>query len=366
MKKYLLGAFATILLMLCLTGCSLSDGSVAGIFYVYIATALLSLLLLVGCILFVKRTRAWFILLFSSVLVVNVGYTVLSVSQTLQTALNANRIAYLGSVFLPFAMLMIILEVTGVAYKKMLPWSLMLVSVVVFLIAASPGILDIYYKEVSLQFVNGVSTLVKVYGPLHFLYLVYLLGYFISMVAVILYAYIRKKLENATHAIILVIAVFVNICVWLIEQLVKINFEMLSVSYIISELFLVGLHFAMQENQRLRNIVKQVETVQNHTVNSNFNEAEIQPTIETVEISSESIELFMNGLGQLTPTENAIFDAYISRLTTKEIMAKLKIKENTLKYHNKNLYGKLGVSSRKQLFEIYKRINSVKFDANEK
>ena len=33
-------------------------------------------------------------------------------------------------------------------------------------------------------------------------------------------------------------------------------------------------------------------------------------------------------------------------------MAALNIKENTLKYHNKNIYGKLGVSSRKQLVSI--------------
>ena len=34
----------------------------------------------------------------------------------------------------------------------------------------------------------------------------------------------------------------------------------------------------------------------------------------------------------------------------------LGITENTLKYHNKNIYGKLGVSSRKQLKEIALRI----------
>ena len=35
------------------------------------------------------------------------------------------------------------------------------------------------------------------------------------------------------------------------------------------------------------------------------------------------------------------------------------IKESTLKYHNRNLYGKLGVSSRKELLEIHKHIRSV-------
>jgi hypothetical protein len=37
--------------------------------------------------------------------------------------------------------------------------------VIVFFIAASPGITDIYYREVSLEVINGVSMLRKVYGP---------------------------------------------------------------------------------------------------------------------------------------------------------------------------------------------------------
>jgi len=37
-------------------------------------------------------------------------------------------------------------------------------------------------------------------------------------------------------------------------------------------------------------------------------------------------------------------------------MAELNIKENTLKFHNKNIYGKLGVSSRKELKERYKHL----------
>ena len=49
-------------------------------------------------------------------------------------------------------------------------------------------------------------------------------------------------------------------------------------------------------------------------------------------------------------------DLVINGRSTKEIMSELNIKENTLKFHNKNLYGKLGVSSRKQLVEIYKLI----------
>ena len=39
-----------------------------------------------------------------------------------------------------------------------------------------------------------------------------------------------------------------------------------------------------------------------------------------------------------------------------ELLNELNITENTLKYHNKNIYGKLGVSSRKQLKEIARKL----------
>ena len=66
----------------------------------------------------------------------------------------------------------------------------------------------------------------------------------------------------------------------------------------------------------------------------------------------------MMGLKTLTPAKRAIYDAYVARVT-KEIMANMGIKESTLKYHNRNLYGKLGMSSRKELLEVHKQIKSV-------
>ena len=360
MKK--LFAYTTILLffVINLTGCSTVGSKNASLSIIYSAAAVLSLLLLIGCCLLVRKNKVWFVLLFSSVLVVNIGYTFLAMSTCLEMALWANRVAYLGSVFLPLAMLMIILDVTSTKHPKWLHGALGALSIVVFLIAASPGILPIYYKEVSFAVVNGVSTLVKVYGPLHPLYLVYLLGYFTAMVTIIIHALIKKTIDTTAHAVIVAIAVFVNIGVWFIEQLTSIEFEMLSISYIISELFLLGLNLVMKEDQRLRAIVKQVETVQNYPIKDAAQpDAMLEKPLESETISPERIEVFISGVEQLTPTEKAIYDAYIARVTTKEIMANMNIKESTLKYHNRNLYGKLGISSRKELLEIHKNIKSV-------
>lgn len=361
MKKFLASIPVLLFSILCLTGCSAVGERSGSISIIYGAAAALSFLLLVGCIALVRKKRLWFITLFSAVLVVNAGYTLLSVSTGLSMALWANRLSYLGSVFLPLTMLMIILNVTNTPYKKRLPATLLGIAVVVFFIAASPGIAPIYYKDVSFAVVNGVSVLVKSYGPLHPIYLVYLVGYFSAMIFIIIRANTRKTIDTTAHAIIIAIAVFVNIGVWFIEQLVRVDFEMLAISYIISELFLLGVHLVMKENQRLRETVRQVETARNYSPDdSPATDLMLDMPINECTIDPARIELFVLGLKTLTPTENAIYEAYIARATSQEVMANLNIKETTLKYHNRNLYGKLGVSSRKELLELHKQIKSVK------
>ena len=366
MKKFLASLFILLLLLIGMSGCCAVGDKSASLSIIYGATVVLSLLLLIGYFCLVHKKDRWFIVLFSSVLVVNIGYFCLSISSTLQQALMANRIAYLGSVFLPMSMLLIILNITNTKYRRYFPYILVGISTVVFLIAASPGILDIYYQEVSFEIVDGAATLVKVYGPLHPLYLVFLLGYFAVMVTTIIRASVKKKIYNTAHAILLAVAVFVNIGVWFIEQLTSIDFEMLSISYIISELFLLGIHWLTNENQRLKELVMDAMSVQNFTpVESKTPDEMMLKPDGTVNADRDRFEIFIEGLDKLTQTERLIYEAYIARVTTKEIMASLNIKENTLKFHNKNLYSKLGVSSRKELLEIYKQINAIKANYGE-
>lgn len=354
MKKFFTG-ISTLLLIINLTGCNTVGSKSGSLTTIYAVASVLSFILLIGCILLVRKKRTWFITLFSSVLIVNVGYTLLAYSSSLSMALNANRIAYLGSVFLPLSMLMIILNITNITYKKLLPNILLIISVIMFLITASPGFSPIYYKDVSFEIVNGTATLIKVYGLLHPLYLIYLLSYFSAMVAVIICAQKKKTIDTTVHATFIALAVFVNIGVWLIEQLVHIDFEFLSISYVISEIFLLGVHLVMNESYRLKELLEQIEAVQNYSSEDNT----MSEIILEKNISPDRIELFMLGLATLTPKERAIYEAHLARVTSKEIMAKMNIKESTLKFHNRNLYGKLGVSTRKELLEVHKHIKSV-------
>jgi len=69
------------------------------------------------------------------------------------------------------------------------------------------------------------------------------------------------------------------------------------------------------------------------------------------EVDRDDYQYFRNGLQDLTPTERKIFNLYFDGKSAKEILDLLQIKENTLKFHNKGIYSKLGVNSRKQLLQ---------------
>lgn len=354
MKKWLLYAPLLIIAILIVFFCDSIGNKALSISIIYAITTTLSLVLLVACCYLFKQKDNWLLLLFVSVLIVNVGYLSLSLSHNVEEALLANRIAYLGSVMLPMAMMMSILNLTSLKYRKWISIFLFILALFVFFVAASPGYLTIYYESVSLEFINGAAVLHKVYGPWHSLYLFYLLGYFISMVAVICYATMNKKISSTHQAVILALAVFCNIGIWLLEQIVDINFEMLAVSYILSEAFLLCLYMLMNQFQQLKSkINEQQVSVPDETV------PEVPDTEQTLDglekEPNKKLQQLLLNLDELTHTERSIFDFYVEGKSTQEVLELLNIKENTLKFHNKNIYTKLGVASRKELKTLYKQ-----------
>ena len=335
-----------------LSGCGPIGDKSMSVSAIYGTLAALSLLIFIGYCFAIKEKIVWFYLLFASIMIVNTGYLALSLAGNLDFALSANRIAYLGSVFLPFSMLMILADACKIKIRRYVSISLVVTALLVFLIAASPGILDIYYSSVSLGQVNGTSILIKEYGSWHSIYLFYLVGYFLTMIVMLFFACAKKKVSSLSHAVFLLIAVLVNIGVWLAEQLVTIEFEMLSVSYIFTELFLIAFYMMIQE----KNV--RVVTDGSHKKASSQQDSDYDALSEESESNKkERLKIFCDGIENLTATERKVYSLYIEGKNTEQVLSELDIKNNTLKYHNKNIYSKLGVSSKKQLIQTHRELN---------
>ena len=310
---------------------------------IYGVVAVISLLLAISYCVFIRKKEIWLVWLYFSVFIANLGYFALSISKTLEEALLANRIAYLGCVFLPLFMLVIIGKTCNTSLPKITTIACVIISCIVFLIAASPGYTDWYYKEVTFTVVEGGAKLQKVYGPLHNLYYVYLFAYFAAMIGLIIYAMSKKKITSYKQGGLLTVVVMLNILIWFVEQLVNWDIEFLSVSYIASELLLLLLYGMIQDYElamgtRFDKSATMVSELEDNAADNSEDKMETEPEFNPYE------------LGKLSDREKDVLKLLYAGKKRKEIAEELFISDNTVKKHISSMFSKLQVSSREELF----------------
>lgn len=310
----------------------------------YAIMAIIATILLFGCIVLVRKKEPWLLLLYICVTVVNGGYFLLSISDTVTFAIIANDIAYLGSVFLSMSMLLTIVRLCGFKVREKMVVVLVVIGVVMFSVIATSGILPWYYKEVSLIFVDGAAKLQKVYGVLHPTYLIYLLAYFSAMVACIIQSIRKKMIASQRHAVLLAAIVFGNIAVWLVEKFIPWDFEFLSVSYLFSEIILLGIYWMMQDYVRVDLVPQSTHELSDP---SPIDIAAMSLDEKVLKILS-----FLAPEKTLATREREILELVLQNKKRKEIAEELCLSENTIKTYTRTLYGKVGVSSREELYAL--------------
>lgn len=310
----------------------------------YAIMAVIATILLLGYCGLVRKKEPWLLLLYVCVTVVNVGYFLLSISKTVEFAIFANDLVYLGSVFLSTSMLFTIAKLCGFTLKKNVIIISILIDVAMFAIIATSGFLPLYYKEVTLVFVDGAAKLEKVYGILHPTYLFYLLVYFAAMVACIVQSIRKKMIASQKYAVLLTAIVFGNIAVWLVEKFIPWNFEFLAVSYLFSEIVLLGLYWMMQDYIRADLVPKPSP--------AEVRAAAIDVATMPMEEKILKVISFLKPGEMLTAREREILELVLQNKKRKEIAEALCLSENTIKTYTRTLYGKVGVGSREELYAL--------------
>ena len=310
----------------------------------YIISLIFAIGLLIAYLIMVKNKEIWLTMLYVCVTVVNLGYTILSSAKTLEIALLGNDVAYLGSVFLSTCMFLTIVRLCGFKITKLHTIICLSLGIAMFAIVATSGFLPWYYKSAEIEMIDGSAKLVKEYGPLHNLYLVYLIGYFAAMIATIIHSVAKKKIGNPKFAGLIAGVVCGNIITWLFEKFVSWDYEMLSVTYILSEIVLLLVYWMMQDYVHKNDIPSSIE--------------EKTPVIIVDTMSrAEKIEAILATLPEgvtLSARQIDMLEGIIDGKSRKEIAADLHLSENTVKMHTSALYRALDVSSREEIHALLK------------
>ena len=298
---------------------------------------LISIVILIVYCLVIKKKEKWIIVFYVSICLVQIGYLLLSISKTVELALLFNKITYLGQITLLISMFLNIVSICGFKYKKKLPILLFAVGGVMFMIICTSGYLPWYYKDVTLEYVDGATKLIKEYGPLHIVYLFYVLTYFCLMIVVIIRSINVKKVAEKKQAGLLIAIVLCNIIMWIIEKFINWNFEFLSVSYILSESMLLFLYWMMQDYVRKDDLLS-------------YNE-------DGIITKEEKIKRILSTLPEgiiLSSRQIDVLKGILDGKSRKEIASDLYLSENTIKMHISSLYRALGVNNRNELRALFK------------
>ncbi len=103
-----------------------------------------------------------------------------------------------------------------------------------------------------------------------------------------------------------------------------------------------------EQEAALNIFMKKNEKMQSEIERINLENEKLATASRNV-IQQDDYEYFVTGIQRLTATEKNVFNLYLDGKSAAEIMETMSIKQSTLKYHNKNIYDKLGVSGKKQL-----------------
>ena len=319
------------------------SGKTGNMVMVYSTLALLSVLILLGYLLLEKKKKIYFSALFACVAAINGGYFLQAISRTLTGALMANRLSYLGAAYSVLVMLLIIMDVCRIRRTGKLTALLVGISTAAFLLAASGDWMGLYYEAASIETVNGMTKLVKDYGPLHTLYPVYLLSYFTAMVAVIIRAGRKGKLASPKYAVFLTAVALTNLIVWGVEQVIDVDFEFLSVSYIATEVMLLAIYSMLRDYGIVQPSGAMVSVAMLTQLNTRYVTAPLPPNLE------EMFRSFAEKVKTLSAAERRILDYYIDGQEIADIPELAFISIHTVKKHNRSIYQKLEVASRDEL-----------------
>ena len=159
------------------------------------AVAFLAAISLLGVLLAISQNQniTHYMLMFFAIIVANMGAYTVSTAESMEAALMGHRLIYLGGVFAPVFMLFSTMKLCQMRVPKWLVSIFTIMSVIVLYLAFSVGHSTLYYKNVTLGKECGMTVLIKEYGSMHWIYMVFLFGNVFLTIGVVLYSYFTNK-----------------------------------------------------------------------------------------------------------------------------------------------------------------------------
>ena len=210
----------------------------------YLITAVLAVINLFVLIFIFepKKTNYYFMILILLFALTNGAYLSIAVSTSLEEAVLANKISYLGGCFMPPIILFLICAICNYTIRPWLRCLLYTYSAVVYFSVLTIGYSNIYYDRIYLDKFMDATVLGHTYGPAHKLFYVILYGYLITQVVLLVYSLVKKRAVSRYSLGALLIMEVVTISLFIAGRIVNSNIEIMPLVYVIDGWFFLYMY----------------------------------------------------------------------------------------------------------------------------
>lgn len=171
---------------------------------------------------------------FMFILLANLGNLFVALSKNAEEALLANKIVYFCGCALPIFLIMLVCDCCKITVSKLGRMFMYGYNCFVMGMAMTTGMNTFFYKSYDIKKINGVTVLVKEYGPGHNFFLIMLYGYMIVALGILVYSILKRK--NLIYKdVLIMVLIYVNtiLCYTIGRKILK-GIDPICISYAIN------------------------------------------------------------------------------------------------------------------------------------
>ena len=218
-----------------------------------------------GSFLYKNKNVDTIFILFSILVTVNcLGRYMQACAESLETAIWANRLLYIGGCYAPLMTLLVMARLCTIKLPRPLVAFLTAYASVVLGFVMTIGYNGLYYASVEVVHGNGYNFLVKEYGPFHILYPIMMGMYSLILLWFMVYA-IKRRQQISTRTVVTIgvigSAVFLT---YLLERLAGSKISYLSIGYLVGMLLLTKFFDRINMYDMSANIVSSIERMKEY------------------------------------------------------------------------------------------------------
>lgn len=232
----------------------------------YIITTLLAIINLFALIVVVdnKKINYYFILLMLIMAISNAGYLAVGLSETVQEAVLATKVAYIGGCFTSPLMILLICSICKYDFGKWFRIGIYAYSFIVYFMILTIGYNDLYYTEYHLESLWDSTILVNEYGIGHSMFYLILYGAIIVQMVMLIHSTVKKRSVSRKNLFLLFGLEAMNVSLFFVGRLINADFEVMPALYVFNGWFFLVIHHRLRHYNIEESVAEVLQKNQNN------------------------------------------------------------------------------------------------------